>query len=149
MQRLVQLGIHKEGFSNYSCPVMLIAHKNPNLKHIITDLHYLNGRVYKLKLAYPLLKDSYAVLDSSKCETLPVIDLKDAYYSIHLRESSPKLCGILPYSGSASYLDQTIPKGLNTGSVICNHTKNAILESLQNRNHFLAIIDDFYIYTRR
>ena len=66
-------------------------------------------RVAKNNLAYPLLKDTFTLLGSSKCEVLSVLDLKDMYHSLRLTESPKTYCGILPYFGSASYLYQRMP----------------------------------------
>ena len=68
-------------------------------------------RIAKNNLAYQLLKDIFTLLGSSKCEVLSVLDLKDAFHSLKLTESSKKYCGILPYFGSASYLYQRMPMG--------------------------------------
>ena len=54
-------------------------------------------RIAKNNLAYPLLKDTFSVLGSSKCEVLSVIDLKDAFHCLRLSENSKKDCGILLY----------------------------------------------------
>ena len=70
-------------------------------------------RIAKNNLAYPLLKDTFSVLGSSKCEVLSVLDLKDAFHSLRLSEHSKKYCRILPYFGSTSYLYQRMPMGLN------------------------------------
>ena len=67
-------------------------------------------RIAKNNLAYPLLKDTFMLLGGSKCEVLSVLDLKDAFHSLRLTESSKKYCGILPYFGSASYF---VPKNAN------------------------------------
>ena len=69
-------------------------------------------RIAKNNLAYPLLRDTFSLLGSSKCEVLSVLDLKDAFHSLQLSEKSQKYCGILPYFGSASYLYQGMPLGL-------------------------------------
>ena len=58
----------------------------------------------KSNLAYPLLRGSFALLGSSKCEVMSVLDLKDAFHSLWLSKKSQKYCGILPYFGSASYI---------------------------------------------
>ena len=63
-------------------------------------------RIAKNNLAYPLLKDTFSVTGSSKYEMLSQFDLKDAFHSLRLSENSKKYCGILPYFGSTSYLDQ-------------------------------------------
>ena len=101
MKWLCYLGILKEGFSSYSSPIMLISIKLIKDKRVVTDFRHLNVRIAKNNLAYPLLKDTFSVLGSSKCEVLSVLDLKDAFHSLRLSENSKKYCGILPYFGSA------------------------------------------------
>ena len=107
------MGILKEGFSAHSSPVMLISRKLTKDKRIVTDFRHLNVRIAKNNLAYPLVRDTFSVLGSSRCEALSVLDLKDAFNSLQLSENSKKYCGILPYFGSASYLYQRMPMGLN------------------------------------
>ena len=113
MKHLCYLGILKEGFSAYSSPVMLISMKLTNHKRVVTDFRYLNVRIAKNNLTYPLLKDMFSVLGSSKCEVLSVLDLKDACHSLRLSEHSKKFCRILPYFGSACYLYKRMPIRLN------------------------------------
>ena len=107
------MGILKEGFSPSSSPVMLISRKLTKDKRVVTDFRHLNVRMAKNNLAYPLVRDTYSVLGSSKCEVLSVLDLKDAFHSLRLSEYLKRHCGILPYLGSASYLYQRMPMGLN------------------------------------
>ena len=90
---------------------MLISRKLTQDKRVVTDFRHLNVRIAKNNLAYPLLRDTFSVLGSSKCKVLSVLDLKDAFYSLRLSENSKKYCRILPYFGSASYLYQRIPMG--------------------------------------
>ena len=71
---LCYLGILKEGFSAYSSPVMLISRKLTKDKRVVTDFRHLIVRIAKNNLAYPLLKDTFSVLGSSKCEVLSVLD---------------------------------------------------------------------------
>ena len=112
MKRLYYLSILKEGFSAYSSPIMLVSRKMTKDKGVVTDFRHLNMRIAKNNLAYPLLKDMFIFLGSSKYDALSVLDLKDAFYSLRLTESSKKYCGILPYFDSASYLYQRMPMGL-------------------------------------
>ena len=51
---------------------------------------------------YPLLKDTFSVLGSSRCEVLSGVDLKDECHSLRLLGNSKRYCGILPYFGSTS-----------------------------------------------
>ena len=76
MKCLCYLGILKEGFSAYSSPVMLISRKVTQDKRLVTDFRHLNVRIAKNNLAYPLLKDTFSVLGSFKCEVLSVLNLK-------------------------------------------------------------------------
>ena len=109
MKRLCYSGILKEGFSAYSSPVMLISRKMTQDKRVMTDFRHLNMRIAKTSLAYPLLKDTFTLMGSSKCEVMSVLDLKDAFHCLRLTENSKKYCGILPYFGSASCLYQRMP----------------------------------------
>ena len=45
----------------------------------MTDFRHLNMRIAKNNLAYPILKDTFSVLGSSRCEVLSVLDLKDTF----------------------------------------------------------------------
>ena len=104
MKHLCYMGIQKVGFFAYSSTVMSISRKLTQDTRVVTNFRHLNVRVAKNNLAYPLLKDTFSVLGSSKCEVLPVLDLKDAFHFLRLSESSNKYCEIPPYFGSASYL---------------------------------------------
>ena len=84
------MGILKEGFSAYSSPVMLISRKLTKDKRVVTDFRFLNIRIAKNNLAYPLVRDTFSVLGSSKCEVLLVLDLKDAIHSLRLSENSKR-----------------------------------------------------------
>ena len=78
---------------------------------------------------------------------MSVLDLKDAFHSLRLSEKSQKYCGILPYFGSASYLYQRMPMGLNVFPPIWQTYINIILNSLQSRKYCEAIMDDLLLFT--
>ena len=147
MRCLCYLGKPKEGFSAYSSPVMLISRKVMQDKRVVTDFRHLNVRIAKNNLAYPLLKDTFSVLGSSRCEVLLVLDLKDAFYSLRLSENSKKYCKILPYFRSTSYLYQRMPMGLNISPSIWQSYINAILDCLQSRRYCEAIMDNLLLFT--
>ena len=94
MKRLCYLDILKEGFSAYSSLVILISRKMTQDKRVMTDFRHLNMRIDKNNLVYPLLKDTFTMLGSSKCEVMSVLDIKDAFHSLRLTESSKKYCEI-------------------------------------------------------
>ena len=147
MRRLCYLGILKEGFSAYSSPVMLISRKLTSDKRVVRDFQHLNTRIAKNNLAYPLLRDTFSLLGSSKCEVMSILDLKDAFHSLQLSEKSQKYCSILPYFGSASYLYQRMPMGLNVSPPIWQTYINSILNSLQSRKYCEVIMDDLLLFT--
>ena len=147
MKRLCYLGILKEGFSAYSSPVMLISRKVTKDKRVIADFRHLNMWTAKNNLAYPLLKDTFSMLGSSKHKVMLVLDLKDAIHSLRLTENSKKFCGILPYFGSPSYLYQKMPMGLNISPPIWQSYINTILNCLQSRKYCKAIMDDLLLFT--
>ena len=64
------LGVLKEGFSAYPSPVMLMSRHVTRDKRVVTDFRHLNVRIAKNNLAYPLLKDTFSVLGSSRCKVL-------------------------------------------------------------------------------
>ena len=141
------MDILKEGFSPYSGPVMLISRKLTKDKRVVTGFRHLNVRIAKNNLAYPLIRDTFSVLGSSKCEVLSVLGLKDAFYSLRLSENSKRYCGILPYFNSASYLYQRMPMGLNISPSIWQSYINPILDCFQNRKYCKAIMDDLLLFT--
>ena len=104
-------------------------------------------RIVKNNMVYPLLRDTFALLGSSKCEVMSVLDLKDAFHSLRLSEKSQKYCGILPYFGSASYLYQRMPMGLNVSPPIWHSYINIILNTLQSRRYCEVMMDDLLLFT--
>ena len=147
MKWLCYMEILKEGFSAYSSPVMLISRKVTKDKRVVTDFRHLNIRISKNNLAYPLVRDTFSVLESSRCEVLSVLDLKDAFHSLSLSENSKKYCGILPYFGRTSYLNQRMPMGLSISPSIWQSYINAILDCLQSKKYCEAIMDDLLLFT--
>ena len=126
---------------------MLVSRKMTKDKRIITDFRHLNMRIAKNNLVYPLLKDTFTLLGSSKCEVLSVLDPKDAFHSLRLTKSSKKYCGILPYFGSASYLYQRMSMGLNISPTVWQSYINAVLRCLSSRKYCEAIMDDLLLFT--
>ena len=60
-------------------------------KRVVTDFRHLNMQIVKNNLAYPLLKDMFTLLASSKCKVISVLDLKDAFHSLRLSEKLQKV----------------------------------------------------------
>ena len=146
MKQLYYMGTLKEGFSAYSSPVMLIGRKLTK-DRVVTDFRHLNVRIEKNNLAYTVVRDTFSLLGSSKCEVLSVLDLKDAIHSLRLSDNSKRFCGILPYFGSASYLYQRMSLRLNISPSIWQSYINVILDCLQSQKYCKAIMDDLLLFT--
>ena len=121
---------------------MLISRKVTNDKRVVTDVRHLNVRIAKKQLSFPLLKDTFLVLGSSRCEVLSVVDLKDAFHSLRLSDNSKRYYRMLPYFGSTSYIYERMPMGLNISPTIWQSYTNAILDSLQNWKYCEAIMNN-------
>ena len=147
MKCLCYLGILKEGFSPYSSQVMLISQKLTQDKRVVTDFRHLNIRIAQNNLAYLLVRDIFSVLGNSKYEVLSILNLKDAFHSLRLSEDSKRYCSILPYFGSASYIYQRMPMGLNISPSIWQSYMNTISDCLQSRKHCEAIMYDLLLFT--
>ena len=126
---------------------MLISQKLTQDKRVVTDFRHLNVRIAKNNLAYPLVRDTFVVLGNSKCEVLSVLNLKDAFHSLRFSEDSKRYCGSLPYFGSASYIYQRMPMGLNISPLIWQSYIKAVSEWLQSRKHCEAIMNDLLLFT--
>ena len=147
MKHLHYLALLKKGFSSYSSPVMLISRKPTEDRRVVTDFRHFNVRIAKNNLAYPLLRDTFSVLGSSKHEVLLVLDLKDVFHSLKLSEHSKNYCRILPYFGISSYLYQRMHMGLNVSPSIWQSYINAILDCLQSKKYGEVIINDLLLFT--
>ena len=89
------------------------------------------------------------MLGISECELISVIDLRDAYHTLRLSTESQKYCGITPYCGSDTYLYQRLGMGLSVSPAIWQTFINKVLDEIPNRKHFLAIMDDCMIHSKR
>ena len=58
---------------------MLISRKLTKDKRVVTDFRHLNVRIAKNNLAYPLVRDTFSVLGSSKCEVSVSIRLEGCF----------------------------------------------------------------------
>ena len=75
---------------------MLISTKVTQDKRVVTDFRYLNIRIAKNNLVYPLLKDAFSVLGSSRCEVLSVLDLKDTFHLLRLSKIQRDIAEYFP-----------------------------------------------------
>ena len=87
------------------------------------------------------------MIGSSRCEVLSALDLKDPFHSLRLSENSKRFCGTLQYFGSASYLYQGMPMGLNISPSKRQSYINTILDCLQSKKYCKAVMDNLLLFT--
>ena len=150
MRKGCLLGYLKRGLSSYSSPIMVIPRKHSSQKYrLVTDFRYLNSRLVRLNPSLPLVRDTLRKLGESEGDTLSVIDLRDAYHTIRIAESSKKYCGITPYQGASTYLYQRLGMGLSVSPAIwCNFIER-VMRELPSQDHHIAIMDDIMIHSKR
>ena len=95
------------------------------------------------------MTDVLNILGNSKCECLTCCDLKDAYHSIPLTEHSKEFCGILPYFGSPIYHYEVLPMGIACAPQIWMDYITLILNDLEQKSKFIAIMDDLLIHSTK
>ena len=59
---------------------MLISRKMTKDKKVVMDFRHLNMCIAKNNLAYPLLKDTFLMVGSSRCIVMSALDLKDTFH---------------------------------------------------------------------
>ena len=141
--------ILRKGLSSYSSPIMLIPRKMSGIPYIVTDFRNLNSRLVRLNFSFPLVRDAIPILGASECELMSVIDLRDAYHTLILSTESQKYCGITPYYGSDTNICQRLGMGLSFSPAIWQTFINKVLDEIPDRKHFLAIMDDCIIHSKR
>ena len=113
MDRLVKLGILKKGLSGYSIPAMAIPRKNSDIPRVVGDFRYLNKRLVKLNMPFPLVRECIQAIGTSQCEVMSVINLRDAYHMLRLVPLSQKYTGITPYYEADTYQYLRMAMGLS------------------------------------
>jgi hypothetical protein len=151
MRKGCLLGILKRGLSAYSSPIMLLPRKLGGIPRIVTDFRYLNSRLVRLNPSIPLVRDAIQLIGNSQCEVMSLVDLRDAYHTLHLARESQQYCGITPYYGSLSYQYQRLPMGLSVSPAIFQEFITTVMAMIpkEYKKHYLAIIDDVMIYSSK
>ena len=149
MEPLVSLGILSRNSTSHTSPVMLITRKLTKDKCPVVDFCLLNTRILWRNTSIPLMTDVLNILGNSKCECLTCCDLKDAYHSIPLTERSKEYCGILPYFGSPICHYEVLPMGIACAPQIWMDYITMILNDLDHKSKFIAIMDDLLIHSSK
>ena len=147
MERLVHLGILSRNSTSHTSPVMLVTRKVTSDKRAVVDFRLLNTRILRRNTTTPLMKDIFNILGNSACEVLSCLDLKDAFHSLKLTAKAKEFCGILPYFGSDHFRYEVMPMGLSISPCKWMEYVNLLLRDIQNRQSYIAIMDDLLIHS--
>ena len=128
---------------------MLLPGKMSDIPLIITDFRHLNSRLVRLNCSFPLVRNAIQILGASECELISVIHLRDAFHTLRLPAELQKYCGITLYYGSDTYLYQRLGMGLSVSPAIWQTLINKVPDEIPDRKHFLAIMDDCMIHSKR
>ena len=148
IKKEVVLGVLKQGCSSYSSPIMLIPRAHGREPRMVTDFRVLNTRIVKLNPSLPLVREALQKLGESECEIFSIIDLKDAYHTLQIKEASKKYCAITPYYGSPTYLYQRIAMGLAISPAVWMQFISRVMASIPNPDAHLAIMDDCLVHSK-
>ena len=146
MQKLVLLGILTKNSTTHTSPVMLVAGKGNERKRPVVDFRLLNTRIIRRNTSTPLLRDIFIMLGRAQCEVLSCVDLKEAFHSVPLTPEAKEFCGILPYFRSPHYRYEVLPMGLAISPQIWIDYIENILSGINNKQDFIAIVDDLLIH---
>jgi len=147
MKRLERLGIIQKGHTGYSSPIMLIKRKQQNLFRVVTDFRVLNDRLVRINHAFPLLRDCLQAIGSMKADVFSVIDLRDAFHTLRLSQSSQQYCGIVPYYGSQSYHYVRMGMGLTTSPAVWQQFIDKLMLDIPNKQRYRVIMDDILVFS--
>ena len=123
-----------------------VARKGNERKRPVVDFRLLNTRIIRRNTSTPLLRDIFIILARAQCEVLSCVDLKEAFHSVPLTPEAKEFCGILPYFGSPHYRYEVLPMGLAISPQIWIDYIENILCGMDNKQDFIAIMDDLLIH---
>ena len=150
LDKLVKMGVLRQGLANNSSPLMLIDKPNQKgAKRLVADLRYLNKRIIKTNYPFPLVRDTIQKLGASECTVISVLDLKDAFHSLKLAPHCQRLCGVSSYFGGRSFYYVRLPMGASISPAVFQNFINKVMDEIPDSRDFLiAHMDDLLIYSK-
>ena len=127
---------------------MAIPRKNSNIPRVVGDFRYLNKRLVKLNMTFPLVKECIQTNGASQCEVMSVIYLRDAYHTLRLAPSPQQYTGITPYYGADTYQYLRMAMGLSISLAIWQTFIYNILRQIPNKNRHIVIMDDCLVHSK-
>lgn len=153
LNKLVKLGIIAPGRGSYTCPVILIqkvASGNSKASaRIVGDFREINKRIKPLNYAAPLLRDALSIIGASEASVFTHLDVKSAFHSFRLDESSRKYVNIIGYPSGPSYQYLRLGQGLNVSPSEYQTAMSEIMENIPEYNkNIICVADDILIFSK-
>ena len=147
LKKLVDMGVLEEHHSAYSSPVMLLRKRNSTDYRLVSDFRFLNNRLVRRNLPFPLLKESLQTIGAAKPKILSVLDLKQAYYCLNLSAKCRDYCGISSYYGGKHFRYLKLPMGISLAPAVFQQHINSILDACKANDYTIGIMDDLLIFS--
>ena len=97
----------------------------------------------------PLVRDAIQQLGAAGSEIVTIFDFQDAFHTLRIALLSQKYLGITPYYGSPTYIYQRLEMGLSISPSLFMHFITQVLDQIEYQKHFIAIMDDVLIHSKR
>jgi hypothetical protein len=156
MEKLRLMGILRRGSSEFLSPIMLIkkAHSGQTLSRspefrLVVDFKYLNSHLPDIKFSYPEVKHVLHKVGRSKANIFSVLDLKNAFFTINLKDDSIKYTSCCASPGSPVYQFRKLAQGLKPSPAHFTALMNDILSEMpaDTKDYLECIMDDCLIFT--
>jgi hypothetical protein len=143
MNRLMKLGVVREGLTSFNSPVMLIARKSNKIQpKICLDVRYLNEHIPRSNHQYPLVEDVISSIGEKRSTVLSHVNLQEIIYSTQLSENSQRFTGISTFTGGRSYYFRKPVPGLSLPPKEVQNLMNRILSDIPNHRDFIVSYHD-------
>ena len=95
-----------------------------------------------------LVRVAIQQLGAAGSEIVTIFDFQDAFHTLRIALLSQKYLGITPYYGSPTYIYQRLGMGLSISPSLFMHFITQVLDQIEYRKHFIAIMDDVLIHSK-
>ena len=114
----------------------------------MTDFRHLNTRITKNNLAYPLIRDMFAMLGNSKCDVLSILDFERCISLLEVVRKSKVILWYLTILWKCLIFIPENAYGTKCLSTnLANIHKHHSLNCMEGRKYYEAIMDDLLLFT--
>ena len=142
LDRLEKLNVIERCVSKYSIPSFFVHKKGVDKVRLLTDFRHMNSQIIPEVANITATEILLTTLQEKEAKVFAVLDLKDAYYSIWLKEECREYCSFnIPSIGSYRYL--RVPLGISNAPAAMSFI---IQKILADQKDLLSYMDDVLIF---